>query len=268
MEHAFVVPAYGDSPFLAPCIASLKAQRGPASAIAIATSTPSPWLERAARDAGVDYKVNPVHGGIGADWNFALGCAPTRFVTLAHQDDLFRVDYVERMRAAIATVPDVLMAFSDFDEVDPQGPRPLHANLRIKRFLVRRAFAGRAAIDRREDKRRLLAWGNPIGCPSVALNRSRLPAFRFDETFASNLDWEAWLRLADEPGSFVHVAEPLVTRRIHPSSETTNLIADARRIAEDRAMFRRLWPAPVAEAIAAIYRLGYHANRTRVSAEA
>jgi hypothetical protein len=238
------------------------AQHGPRSTIAVATSTPSPALERIARDAGVAYQVNPTRGGIGADWNFALRCTHSPFVTLAHQDDLFRPDYVERIRAAIARAPDALMAFSDFDEVDPQGPRPLHANLRIKRFLVRRAFAGRGAIDRRGDKRRLLAWGNPIGCPSVVLNRGRLPAFRFDESLSSNLDWDAWLRLADERGSFVHVAEALVTRRIHPASETSALIADARRIDEDRAMFRRLWPAPVAALIAAVYRTSYRANRT------
>lgn len=261
MDHAFVIPAYGDSPFLGECVASLKAQRGPAGAIVVATSTPSPAVERVAREAGVPLRVNPVRGGIGSDWNFALGCATAPFVTLAHQDDLFRDDYVERMRVAIAPVPDVLMAFSDFDEIDLAGPRPMHANLRVKRFLVRRAFAGRAAIDRREDKRRLLAWGNPIGCPSVVLNRARLPGFRFDETMGSNLDWEAWLRLADERGSFVHVGQVLVTRRIHPASETTSLIADRRRVDEDRAMFRRLWPAPVAESIAAVYRLGYRANR-------
>jgi len=262
MDHAFVIPAYGNSPFLGECVASLKAQRGPASAIAIATSTPSPAIERVAREGGVELRVNPSSSGIGSDWNFALCAAPAPFVTLAHQDDLFRDDYVECMRAAIAPVPDVLMAFSDFDEIDPAGPRPMHANLRVKRFLVRRAFSGSAAIARREDKRRLLAWGNPIGCPSVVLNRARLPGFRFDETMGSNLDWEAWLRLADERGSFVHVGEPLVTRRIHPASETTSLIAGARRVAEDRAMFRRLWPAPVAAVIAAVYRASYRANRT------
>jgi len=262
MDHAFVIPAYGNSPYLAECIASLKAQRGRPSAIAIATSTPSPALERIAMDAGVPLRINPVRDSIGADWNFALACSDARFVTLAHQDDLFRAEYVERMRAGVAAVPDVLMAFSEFDEIDPSGPRPLHANLRVKRFLTRRAFAGRAAINQREDKRRLLAWGNPVGCPSVVIHRAALPDFRFDETLGSNLDWEAWLRLADTRGSFVHVAEALVTRRIHPASETTSLIADARRVAEDRAMFRRLWPAPVAAAIAAVYRLGYRANRT------
>ncbi|HEX4886065.1 MAG TPA: glycosyltransferase [Casimicrobiaceae bacterium] len=262
MDHAFVVPAYGESPYLSECIASLKAQRGPRSTIVIATSTPSPAMERLARAEGLPLRVNPVRGGIGADWNFALHATDAPFVTIAHQDDLFRDDYVERMREAIAGAADVLIAFSDYEEVDPSGPRAMHANLRIKRFLTRRAFAGRSCIRRREDKRRLLAWGNPVCCPSVVVHRAALPAFRFDEHLRSNLDWEAWLRLADVAGSFVHVAQPLVIRRIHPASETTQLIADAGRVAEDRAMFERLWPAPVARLISAVYRASYLANRT------
>lgn len=261
MDHAFVIPAYGQSPYLAACIASLKAQRGPASRIVITTSTPSPALERIAHETGVALYVNPQRDGIGLDWNFALAHADAAYVTLAHQDDLFRDDYVERMRAAVAGVENLLIAFSDFDEVTPSGPRPLHVNLRVKRALVRHAFRGRVAIATRREKRRLLAWGNPIGCPSVVFHRAALPDFRFDEAMGSNLDWDAWLRLAERPGRFVHVPQPLVTRRIHPASETTSLLADTRRLAEDRAMFRKVWPAPIAEAILLVYRAGYFANR-------
>jgi glycosyltransferase involved in cell wall biosynthesis len=264
MDHAFVIPAWGDSPYLADCIASIKAQRDATARLLIATSTPSAAIDRTARDAGVPVVVNPRRGGgIGVDWNFALTATDAGYVTLAHQDDLFREDYLVRMREAIVEVPDMLMAFCDFDEIDPLGnARPLHLNLRIKRHLVARAVRGRAAIARQQDKRRLIAWGNPIGCAGVVLNRARLPAFRFDERLRSNLDWDAWLRLADAPGSFVHVPTPLVTRRIHPQSETSALIADAGRATEDRAMFRRLWPAPIAALIACVYRASHRANRT------
>lgn len=261
MDHTFVIPAFGNSPYLVECLASLKRQRGSKSRLAIATSTPSDEIARLAKEEGVPLHVNPDRAGIGNDWNFALTVAGTRFVTLAHQDDLYREDYVERIREALHGVPDLLMAFSDYDEIDTSGPRAPHANLRVKRFLTRRAFAGQTSIATRRDKRRLLAWGNPVCCPSVILDRSRLASFRFDETMRSNLDWEAWLRLADEPGPFVYIDQPLVIRRIHPASETTALIADTRRVAEDRAMFRRIWPAPIAETIAAVYRASYLANR-------
>lgn len=260
--HAFAIPAYGDSPHLESCIASLEAQRGAGSAIVITTSTPSPALESIAARHGLRLHVNPVRAGIGGDWNFALAATAADYVTVAHQDDLYRDDYVEAMRAAIAAAPDALIAFSDYDEVDPSGPRPNHLNLRVKRFLTRRAFRGRNAIHMRAEKRRLLAWGNPVCCPSVVVNRRALADFRFGEAMRSNLDWEAWLGLADRDGSFVYVPRRVVTRRIHAESETTTLIANAGRAAEDLAMFRRLWPTPVAMVIAAVYRASHFANRT------
>lgn len=260
--HAFAIPAYGDSPHLESCIVSLEAQRGAGSEIVITTSTPSQGLESIAARHGLRLLVNPVRTGIGGDWNFALVATAADYVTVAHQDDLYRDDYVEAMRAALAATTDALIAFSDYDEVDPSGPRPSHLNLRVKRRLCKHAFRDHTAIRTRTDKRRLLAWGNPVCCPSVVIHRKKLPDFRFSADLVSNLDWEGWLRLADRDGAFVYVREPLVTRRIHPASETSALIADRRRLAEDRIMFRRLWPVPIATLILGVYRASYLANRT------
>jgi glycosyltransferase involved in cell wall biosynthesis len=261
-DHAFVIPAYGESLHIEACIASLAAQRGASSRVVIATSTPSAFLEEIAARHRLPLAVNPVRAGIGGDWNFALATAAADWVTIAHQDDLYRHDYLDAMRAATAPHPDALIAFSDYDEIDPDGPRPDHLNLRVKRRLCRRAFGDRDAVRSPADKRRLLAWGNPVCCPSVVIHRSAIPDFRFGVTLKSNLDWEGWLNLVDREGDFVYVRKPLVTRRIHPASETTALIADERRLAEDRVMFRRMWPAPVAALILALYRAGYLANRT------
>jgi glycosyltransferase involved in cell wall biosynthesis len=260
-DHAFVIPAYGESPHIEACIASLAAQRVAPGRVIIATSTPSTFLAEIASRHGLPLAVNPVRAGIGGDWNFALATANADWVTIAHQDDLYRDDYLDAMSAALAPHPDALIAFSDYDEIDPDGPRPDHINLRVKRRLCRRAFGDRDAIRAPTEKRRLLAWGNPVCCPSVVVHRSAIPDFRFGVQLRSNLDWEGWLNLADRAGAFVYVREPLVTRRIHPASETTALIADEGRLAEDRIMFRRIWPAPVAALILTVYRAGYLANR-------
>jgi hypothetical protein len=228
----------------------------------VTTSTPSAYAADVARTHGVPLIVNPQRGGIGCDWNFALCASDAQLVTIAHQDDTYRPDYFARMVEAIRGRDDFSMAFSDYDERTAEGPRPLHINIRVKRFLARRAFGARAEIRSPPDKRRLLAWGNPICCPSVILNRAVRPEFRFTETLQSNLDWEAWMRLAQDPGAFIYVREPLVTRRIHAQSETSALIADRRRYDEDRAMFERFWPAPVAALIMSVYRASYRANRT------
>ena len=46
-DHAFVVMAHGDSPFLTGCLASLRAQ-SLSSRIAVTTSTPSPFIKETA----------------------------------------------------------------------------------------------------------------------------------------------------------------------------------------------------------------------------
>jgi hypothetical protein len=243
-------------------VESLLAQSQEDSHVVVTTSKPSTHIAEVARRYDIPLLVNPQRASIGCDWNFALSATSAPLVTLAHQDDAYRADYVSVMLDAAQRHPDFLFAFSDYSEATAEGPRPANFNLRLKQFLCRRAFRRREAITTRTDKRRLLAYGNPICCPSVVINRARLPDFRFDETMRSNLDWAAWLALASDSGAFVYVREPLVIRRIHPASETSLVIADERRCAEDRSMFRRLWPGPVAALISLIYRASYRANRT------
>ena len=260
-RHAFVVAAYGDSPMLGTCIESIAGQSRTGSDVLITTSTPSDYLRRIAAKYRLPLVINPSRGNIGSDWNFALAAADAAYVTIAHQDDAYQPDYLQRMMDAVAGVQDLAIAFSDFVETSPAGPRPVHLNLRIKRFLTQRAFGRRDVIRDQASKLRMLAWGNPVCCPSVLFNRARLGEFRFSEALSSNLDWEAWRQLASRAGAFVYIRAPLVTRHIHARSETSALIADNRRLEEDRVMFERFWPAPVAAMITRIYRASYRANR-------
>jgi hypothetical protein len=85
----------------------------------------------------------------------------------------------------------------------------------------------------------------------VLINRRALPQFRFPAGWRSNLDWSAWLVLADARGAFVRVARPLVHRTLHATAETTQSLSD--RAAEDDQMFYRLWPSPIALALSRMY---------------
>jgi hypothetical protein len=182
-------------------------------------------------------------------------------VTLAHQDDYFAPHYVARLSSALRRHSNGVLAFCDYTEHTPLGARPTNVNLRIKRALRQRAFGRRELIDDTRDKVRLLSLGNPICCPSVMFNRSLLADFCFPAGFQTNLDWMAWLELARRPGGFVYVRERLVSKGVHAQSETTATISSRAREREDRAIFDTLWPWPVAAALAALYRLGYRANR-------
>ena len=186
-------------------------------------------------------------------------------MTLAHQDDLFAPLYVAHLTQALQRNPGALLAFSDYSEHTPFGPRPTNINLWVKRALRRRAFGARECLSESRDKLRLLSLGNPICCPSVMFNRSVLGPFSFPDGFQTNLDWMAWLELARRPGGFVYMREQLVSKGVHPASETSATIASRARAREDRRMFEVFWPDPVAALLATVYKLGYLANRVKES---
>lgn len=261
MDHTFAIPVYRTAPSLAALVESLRAQTGARSEILLTSSTPSAELTAFADRQSLPLHINPRRAGIASDWNFALDAARSALVTLAHQDDLFAPTYVAEMTGALQRHRGALLAFCDYSEHTPLGARPTNVNLRVKRALRRRAFGTRECIEDRRDKVRLLSLGNPICCPSVMFTRSLLADFRFPDGFQTNLDWMAWLQLAQRPGGFVYLRQRLVSKGVHPDSETTATIGNRAREREDRAMFEILWPKPVAAALSALYKLGYLANR-------
>lgn len=254
-KHAFVVPAYGESPFLARCLRSLQAQTV-ASQIVVSTSTPCPHVEGAAAEAGVPLVVNPVRNGIGTDWNFALSATSRRYVTLAHQDDLYHPEFVAETLAALRRCDDAVLCFTDALEVDDAGDRR-----RTKIGLAKAAMEALILGGRTEAKgwrqRLFLSFGNPLACSSVTFDRQRLPEFRFSDAFSSNLDWDAWWRLHQEGRVFAHCPRALVGRRSNDLTETARLKRDGTRWREDVAMFERIWPRPLGRTLALVYKAGY-----------
>ena len=255
--HSFVVPAYGRSPHLRDCLASLRAQTIPSS-VAIATSTPWDGMEELAAQFGARLVVHHPNEGIGKDWNFALSQASTPWVTLAHQDDLYLPTFTERTLTAVRRYPRaVLVATGNGELLEPTGGiRTWSGMLTIKRALMELGFIGRGAVATKGAKRRLLRFGCPIACPSVSVNMDRT-GLRFREDLRVDLDWDAWLRLSDTPGAFAYDRRTLMLHRIHAGSETSAGVRGGVRAAEDRMMFERLWPAPISRMLAKAYALSY-----------
>ncbi|HYM86707.1 MAG TPA: glycosyltransferase [Pseudoxanthomonas sp.] len=254
-EHGFIVPAYGASPYLRECLDSLRAQTRP-SPILISTSTPWPGLADLANEYGARLAIRSPNAGIGRDWNTALAHANTSWVTLAHQDDIYLPRFTELTLAAASTHADTQLVMTGYGEVLDGVPRTRTAMLAIKRLLLELGYLGRDHIASRAAKRRLLRFGCPIPCPSVTLRVSP-PGLRFREDLKVNLDWEAWLRLADQPGAFARVRECAMLHRIHAASETSEGVRAGVRAREDLMMFESLWPAPVARLLARAYALSY-----------
>ena len=253
--HSFVVLAYKDSPFLPACVASVCAQTHP-SRVVITTSTPSAFIDEVAQRHGVEVRVNPERGGIAADWTFGLSATDARYVTLAHQDDVYYPAFAERTLETFRRNREGVLCFTGYEEIDDNG-RPKSSKIsKIKHLIQFLAIGGRERVAGRP-LRAILALGNTLPCSTVTYDRSRLGDFAFSRELASNLDWEAWMSLLDRGETFLHANDRLVGRRHNDLTETSALIRDGRRAREDLVMFRRLWPKAISDLIAYVYRLGY-----------
>ena len=258
-SHTFVVLAFKESPFLRDCLDSLCAQTQLGS-IALATSTPSSFLDGIAREYEIPMYINTGEKGLAADWTFALRQGGSKYVTLAHQDDLYDSRYVEQMVYRAEERPDTVITFSDYEELLGGRRLSFTTNLRIKRLLRRLSYLHQFHVTSTFRKKLLLAFGSPIPCPSVMYNRELLREFSFSTEFSINADWDAWLRIASMPGTISFVRAPLLVHRIHAESETSSGIGDRRRATEDLRLFETIWPKPVARGIAKLYELSYHGN--------
>ena len=261
--HTFVICAYQESPYLEECIRSLLRQtvRG---RVLIATSTPNRHiLELADR-----YKIPAVvhkGGSLAKDWNAALECVRTEYVTLAHQDDVYGRHYTEDVLRALRRSEHPLIAFTDYAELrmGSEGAGRLVTDnrmLRIKRLMLS-PLRMPSAWGSRLLRRRILSFGNPVCCPSVtfALRNLELPVF--EDNMKSNIDWQAWERISGRKGDFVYVPKIEMAHRIHTGSTTSELIRGNRRREEDLVVYRKFWPEWTARIIEKIYQKSEASNR-------
>lgn len=257
--HSFVVPAYGESPHLRSCLESLASQSR-VSPVIVATPTPNAHIAGLADEFGASLRINPSGGGIGIDWNFALSCATSRWVTIAHQDDIYLPPFAASTMDAVQRNPDASLVFTAYAERVGDTVRVQTTLLRIKRALLELGFLGGERAATRFFKTNTLRFGCAIPCPAVTVDMGR-GAFRFREDLRLNLDWAAWLGFARQPGAFVYVRDVLMHHRVHAESETSAGIAGGLRAMEDRALLRMLWPGPIADAIAGTYGIAYRSNQ-------
>lgn len=257
-KHTFVVCAYKESPYLEECIRSLENQTVPSHVILV-TSTPNPYIEATAREHRIELFVNEGPGGITQDWNFGYRKAGTEYVTIAHQDDVYQKDYLERALKAVEKAKRPLIFFSDYYELREGKVVRTNTLLRVKRLMLAplriRCFQASRWV-----RRRILSFGSPICCPSVLYVKRNLPEIIFRNGFRSCEDWEAWEMISRFRGSFVYDKKALMCHRIHLDSETSAIIGDNARSDEEFAMYCKFWPRWFARILNRQYAKGQKSN--------
>ncbi len=253
--HTFAICAYNDSPYLEACIRSAVGQSVPTQVI-LCTSTPSPYIRRLAGQYHIPVFVREGESGIQEDWNFAFAKADSRYVTIAHQDDMYGRNYVRTLLKYVRRFDDISLFTTDYVTVRQHHLEPGERLTLVKKILrlpLRIPYLNHL----RPVKMSALLFGNSICCPACTYNKAMLGEPLFHSSCQFALDWDTLIDLAMRPGRFICAEEPLMFHRLHPEAATNACMRDSRRDAEELAMFERLWPKPAARFLMRFYRGAY-----------
>lgn len=253
-NHTFAVCAYKESPYLEECVQSLLQQSVQTNVI-LCTSTPCQYIEEIAKKYELPYYVREGTSDICDDWNFAVSCAGTDLVTVAHQDDVYEKTYVEHL-LQYSDDPELLLFITDYLPLKngQVGKRDINS---ILRRTLRTPLKWKWVARSPKLRQMTLAFGNSICCPSVTYHKKKTGEPVFTSKFKFCIDWDTFLKFAGTQGHFAYVDKPLVYYRIHSGATTKEFIVDHKRAQEDVEMFSKFWPKPIVRLIMVFYRKAY-----------
>lgn len=256
-NHTFVICAYKESKYLEECIKSVLSQTVKSNVI-ITTSTPNEYINKMAQKYNLEVFINEGEKGIGQDWNFGISKTSTDYVTIAHQDDIYKENYLEEIVNNLENKIDFVIAFTDYREIKNGKEIDLTVNLKIKKILL---LPLRKFRKSKFWKRRCLSLGSSICCPSVTINTKIAGKAPYKTELKCDLDWDTWDRMIQYDANFLYIPKELMLHRIHEESETSNLIENNIRLEEDLLMFKRYWPSPIAKIIMKFYKKAINTNK-------
>ena len=258
--HTFVVLAYQESPHLENCLKSVTSQKYP-SQVLIATTTPNTYIKNLANKYGLTI-ITGSHTNIGGDFDFAVHTGDTPLVTVAHQDDIYELNYSQEVINAYQKHPNSSIIFTDYYEI--RGKKRVYSNslLKIKRLLLT-PIRLKPSLKSNHSKRLILRFGNSICCPAVTFVKKNCPKDIFKSHFKCNCDWHAWEKLSSKKGAFTFISKPLMGHRISTESTTTDIINQGIRTKEDYEIFKRFWPTPIAKLLTKLYQKSEKSNQLK-----
>jgi len=257
-DHSFVICAYKVNPHLEMTIQSLLNQTVK-SHVYISTSTPNEHIRGLSEKYQIELFVNPSPKNAGADWNWGYDHAPTTLVTIAHQDDYYEPDFLEKTLNYVRNEDDFVLAFTDYYEIRNDKKVMENKILKVKRFLLS-PFKKKKWQSSKFMKRRVLSVGCPICCPAATYNKRNAGSAIFDTKYINSCDYETWCDLAELPGKFIYIDKPLLGHRIYEESATSKNLSENIRKKEDFEILCRYWPKWIANIINSVYATSEKSN--------
>lgn len=263
-DHTFVICAYKENPYLEQTIVSILGQTTLGSVI-VSTSTPNSHIRELVDKYALSLTVNPNPHLAGDDWNWGYDHAETSLVTLAHQDDVYEPTFLAATLAALngqKKPSETSLVFTDYYEIRDDVVVRDNSILRVKRILNFPFRSARAGFSRLM-KRRVLAFGCSICCPSVTYNKELLGQSIFDTHYVNSCDYKTWVDLASRDGRFLYIPQQLIGHRIYAESATSKNLSENIRSREDEEILSALWPPFIAKFVNAFYTWSENSNELR-----
>lgn len=235
----FAIPCYDAGPHLRPLLESLLAQTRQDFALLLvddASADGSAALAREIVGDRIAIHRNPERLGIGANWNRCAELVDTPYFCLAHMDDVYAPDFLERVLGPLEARPDAGFAHCRAVAIDAAGS-PFDSA--IERY--KDAFWAEHASPAPQAQFALLRKGNFVACPTAIYRREVFARVGpFDTSLRFALDWQHHLRMVLAGAEVVAIREPLLRYRRHARSATTVEVASLDRYREEAAVIRWL----------------------------
>ncbi len=185
--------------------------------------------------------MNPERLGLAGNWNRCIEGARTPLVAVFHQDDVMHPGFLARHRRAFAAPERPGMVASAALVIDSDGRD-------VPETIVGRGGLGPAdRMYAAGEVVRDLATSNPFRCSGVSLRKdAALSAGLFDFTFRYVVDWDFWLRMG-RSWPVAWLAEPSVSIRWHPASETHRFRGGTADLDETTRLLDRIFSQEAAD---------------------
>ncbi len=204
---SIVIPVYNGSNYLRDAVDSALAQTYPNIEVLVVDDGSCDDGRTAAVARSYGSRIRYLHkenGGVGSALNLGIREMSGEYFSWLSHDDVYVPHKVERQIAFLAPRGEDVIAYSDYELVDP-------ALKTIKRKTLR-------DIPAAEFRYRLILESSMHGC-TLLIPRAAFAAALFDEQLLTTQDYDMWFRLAQRY-RFVRVPESLLKYRIHSLQES------------------------------------------------
>jgi glycosyltransferase involved in cell wall biosynthesis len=232
-----VIPAYGDSPFLASTISSaISAVNGSTLITVLDDASPGNQVELISNQFSprVQYSRNETNLGLAANFLHAFATSTAKFTIVLGSDDQMLPGYELQLSRALQNFPNATVVHPEVEVINALGAPFLPLVDRIKSIVRGRASAHQTISSRTLCNK--LFVGNFMYFPSIAWRTEVLRSLDWELAYKQAVDLDLLFKLVVTGEQFVFTSDRVFRYRRHKDSVSSILARDETRLLEELAV--------------------------------